>query len=180
MKRRFTQDDAEAMYLIQSDPEVNKFLPWFPVRSAEEAAEFLNINYLRKYDDAWGYYYAVCFKEDNIPVGYVNVSSDESHDLGYGLRKEFWHMGIMTEACKALAGYLKNTEMKYITATHDINNPASGEVMKKIGMTYKYSYEEMWQPKNYLVTFRMYQLNFDGNENRTYSKYWDKSDVHFI
>lgn len=45
-------------------------------------------------------------------------------------------------------------------------------------MQYKYSYKELWQPKNYEVTFRMYQLNFDGID-RTYMEYWDKYP-HFI
>lgn len=49
---------------------------------------------------------------------------------------------------------------------------------EKVGMLYKYSYKEMWQPKNYEVTFRMYQLNFDGVD-RTYTEYWDKYP-HFI
>lgn len=52
--------------------------------------------------------------------------------------------------------------------------------MKKIGMTYRYSYEEMWQAKNILVVFRLYQLNFDGNEDRVYKKYWNKYSNHFI
>ena len=50
----------------------------------------------------------------------------------------------------------------YITATHDVNNPRSGRVMQAIGMRYCYSYEELWQPKNFPVIFRMYQLNLDG------------------
>lgn len=52
--------------------------------------------------------------------------------------------------------------------------------MKQLGMTYKYSYEEQWQPKDILVTFRMYQLNFDGEDDRVYKKYWDDSKVHFV
>ena len=47
-------------------------------------------------------------------------------------------------------------------------------------MRYQYSYEEMWQPKNFLVTFRMYQLNLDGNDGRVYRKYWDSYDNHFV
>lgn len=31
-----------------------------------------------------------------------------------------------------------------------------------------------------LVTFRLYQLNLDGNERRVYRKYWDTSRVHFV
>jgi predicted secreted protein len=52
--------------------------------------------------------------------------------------------------------------------------------MKNIGMTYCYSYEEQWQPKNILVTFRMYQLNFDGNNETTYMGYWEKYPNHFV
>ena len=47
-------------------------------------------------------------------------------------------------------------------------------------MRYQYSYEEMWQPKNILVTFRMYQLNLDGNENHVYHGYWDQYPKHFV
>ena len=52
--------------------------------------------------------------------------------------------------------------------------------MRKIGMEYKYSYEELWQPKNFLVTFRMYQLNLDGNKDRIYKKYWNTYEKHFV
>ena len=69
-------------------------------------------------------------------------------------------MGITTEACLSNNRIIAQNRFSYITATHDRNNPRSGEVMKKIGMTYRYSYEEQWQPKDKLVVFRMYQLQF--------------------
>ncbi|HIZ16796.1 MAG TPA: GNAT family N-acetyltransferase [Firmicutes bacterium] len=168
--RKFTKYDANAMYDILKDDEANTFLPWFPAKNIHEAKIHLKEKYLDKYANDIGFHYAVCIKESNMPVGYINISDDDSHDLGYGLRKEYWHKGIMTEACRAVADIIKNTELKYITATHDINNPRSGEVMKKIGMIYKYSYEELVQPKNMLVTFRMYQLNLDGHTERIYKK----------
>ncbi|MCZ4064917.1 hypothetical protein NB636_04885 [Oxalobacter aliiformigenes] len=52
--------------------------------------------------------------------------------------------------------------------------------MEALGMSYRYSYEEMWQPKNFPVTFRLYQLNFDGNEGFVYRKYWNMSGNHFV
>ena len=75
---------------------------------------------------------------------------------------------------------MKEDGLPYITATHDRNNPRSGGVMRNVGMTYRYSYEEVWQPKNLLVTFRMYQLNLDGNDERVYRAYWDASAVRFV
>lgn len=82
-------------------------------------------------------------------------------------------MGITTEACTAIVNRLREANFPYLTATHDMNNPYSGEVMKKIGMTYRYSYEELVQPKNYMVTFKMYQLNLNGVE-RLYTEYQKK------
>lgn len=178
--RKFTENDIEALYKIYSDEEVNKFLPWFPLKTIEEAKVFFEEKYAAKYAQPQAYAYAVCLKKDNYPIGYIKVDMEEHHDFGYGLRKDFWHQGIMTEAGRAVAAQVKKDGLPYITATHDINNPHSGGVMKNIGMKYMYSYEEQWQPKDILVTFRMYQLNFDGNEERVYKKYWDISDVRFV
>ncbi len=178
--RKFTENDIEALFDIYKDEEVNTFLPWFPLKSLEKAEKFFKDKYSEAYKQSKGYKYAICLKADNIPIGYVNVSIEENHDLGYGLRKEFWHKGIVTEACRAVVKQVKKDGFLYITATHDINNPRSGEVMKQLGMSYKYTFEEQWQPKDIRVTFRMYQLNFDGQNVRVYKEYWNKYAVHFI
>ena len=71
---------------------------------------------------------------------------EEHHDFGYGLRKEFWHMGIVAEAGKNVVDHVKNDGLPYITATHDRNNPRSGNVMQKLGMTYCYLSAQLeWQ-----------------------------------
>lgn len=178
--RKFTEDDLEALYYIHSDEEVNRFLPWFPLRNMEDARAFYEERFMSRYREERAYNYAVCLKENDYPVGYVNLSMDDSYDFGYGLRREFWHRGIITEAGKAVIEQLRRDGIPYITATHDVNNPRSGSVMKHLGMKYRYSYQEQWQPKNIQVIFRMYQLNLDGNENRIYQRYWDNSEVHFI
>lgn len=178
--RKFTENDIEALFNIYKDEEVNVYLPWFPLKSLEEAEIFFNDKYYKAYKQDKGYRYAICLKTDNVPIGYVNVSMDDNHDLGYGLRKEFWHKGIVTEASKAVLEQVKKDGLLYVTATHDVKNPRSGGVMKQLGMSYKYSYEEQWQPKDILVIFRMYQLNFDGKNDRVYKKYWDNSNVHFV
>lgn len=100
--RKFTENDIEALFSIYKDEEVNTYLPWFPLKSLEEAKTFFEERYAKSYQLSRGYRYAICLKTDNIPIGYVNVSMDDNHDLGYGLRKEFWNKGIVTEASKAL------------------------------------------------------------------------------
>ena len=178
--RKFTDRDINALFLILKDEEVNTFLPWLPVKNMEEAKSFFEEQYASKYAQPQGYAYAICLKEDNYPIGYINVSMGDTHDLGYGLRKEFWHKGITSEAAKAIVQQVKKDGLPYLTATHDRNNPRSGLVMQRAGMKYCYSYEEQWQPKNFPVVFRMYQINFDGNEEFVYKKYWNESANHFI
>ncbi len=178
--RKFTENDMEAFFLIYSDEQVNQFLPWFPLKSVEETQRFFAERYAAKYKQPQAYAYAICLKKDNYPIGYMNVDMEEHHDFGYGLRKEFWHQRIVTEAGKAVIEQVKKDGLPYITATHDRNNPRSGGVMKNVGMKYQYSYEEQWKPKNIIVIFRMYQLNLDGNTERVYKKYWDNSAVHFV
>lgn len=178
--RKFSENDLGALFKIYGDEEVNTFLPWFPLKTLEETRAFYKSRFECVYAREHAYNYAVCLKEDNFPIGYINVGTEDAYDFGYALRKEFWRNGYITEAGWAVIERLKKDGIPFITATHDINNPKSGEVMKRLKMTYQYSYEEQWQPKNFLVTFRMYQLNLDENDGRVYKEYWNNSAFHFI
>ena len=157
--RRFTENDMEALYVILSDREANRFLPWFPTASLQEARQFYEERYVPIYSEPQGYMYAVCLKEDNIPIGYIDIDAKDPHELGFGLRTEYWHRGITIEAAKAVVAQAKRDGIPSIIATHDIHNPRSGNVMKSLGMTYHHSYEELWQPKGSTVTFCLYRMD---------------------
>lgn len=173
--RPFQEDDLDAIYEIFSNEKINTYLPWYVLKSKEEAKTF----YEERYKNTKDYKYAICLKENNVPIGYINISAEEHHDFGYGLLDQYWRQGIVSEAGRAVIEQAKKDGVPYITATHDVNNPHSGYVMKALGMTYQYTYEEMWQPKNFLVHFRMYQMNFDGSDF-VYKKYWNMYKNHFI
>ena len=100
--RRFTENDLGALYEILSDEEVNTFLPWLPARDLEDARRFYEERCVTHYALPRAYYYAICLKEDDRPIGYIKISPKEPHDFGYVLRKEFWHRGIVTEAGRAV------------------------------------------------------------------------------
>ena len=173
--RKFLPADLEAVFEIFSDKEVNRFLPWFPLESLEQAEEFYSSRLTGTAEPV----FAVCLKTDNVPIGYIHGGTPDNYDFGYALKKGYWHMGIATEAGKALIGYMKSAGVPFITATHDIRNPRSGAVMKKLGMSYCYSYREQWQPKNIPVIFRMYQLDLNGS-NPVYLGYAEKHKNSFI
>ncbi len=175
--RPFTQEDLPALFNLLQEREVNTFLPWFPLTSLEETEQFFRGRLINRPGE---YHYALCPKEDNSPIGYLNVGSGEAHDFGYALQRPFWGQGLTAEAGAAIIQQLRRDNIPYITATHDKNNPASGAVMQKLGMCYCYSYQEQWQPKNIPVIFRMYQLNLDNQQSRIYQAYWNSAEVRFI
>ena len=89
-----------------------------------------------KYAQKCAYNYAICIKEDNYPIRYVNVTTNHSHDLGYGLRKEFWHKGFATEAaiaCKEYAFQVLDFDDVY-SIIRD-SNVASQNVARRNGMS---------------------------------------------
>ena len=144
-----------------------------------EALAFYKERYAPVYAKAQGYAYAICRKEDNVPIGYVNGETEGARDFGYGLRKEFWGQGIVTEASRAVLAQMKEDGVPFVTATHDRENPRSGRVMQKLGMAYRYSYRELWQPKNRWVTFRMYQMELNGPWP-DYPGYWNRWPCHWV
>lgn len=172
--RPFQKDDIQALFLILSDRETNLFLPWYPLKSIDETKWFYHTHF------ELDYVYAICLKDNPIPIGYIHMTKDEPYDFGYGLNHQYWHQGIMRQATAAVVNQLKQNKVPYITATHDKNNRRSGLIMQSLGMKYMYSYEELWQPKDILVTFRLYQMNLDGNQERICMKYWNASSVHYI
>lgn len=163
--RKFIETDIEDIFKIYSDKEVNRFLPCFPFDIIEQAENYFHNDVYEIYKKDIAYCYAIALKETNCVIGYVVVGGiDELKcigELGYGLRKEYWNRGIVTEACNGVLQKIRENGFKTIIATHDIYNPGSGEVMKKIGMTYRKSYNEQWQPKDILVTFKLFQIDFE-------------------
>ncbi len=178
--RKFTPQDNQALFELLKDPLVNRFLPWFPIKTVKEAQAFLQDRFIDFYTQKSAYRYALCLNSNNKPIGYIWLSNTNSYNFGYGLHKTYWGQGIITEGALAVVNRIKAAGYPFITATHDVNNPASGKVMEKIGMTYRYSYQEQWQPKNLNVTFRMYQLNFNQTGKETYMGYWNQYPEHFI
>ena len=96
--RSFTEMDVPALYKILGDEEVNRFLPWFSLKTVEDARLFYKERLEDRHSQECLCNYAICLKEDNDPIGYIKVGEQDSYDFGYGLCKGFWRKGIVTEA----------------------------------------------------------------------------------
>ena len=87
--------------------------------------------------------WAIVLKENGPePIGNISVvhvkDSTLCATMGYCMSRAHWRKGIMAEALTALIAFLfDEVGFNRIEADHDIENPASGRVMQKSGMTFE-------------------------------------------
>lgn len=140
--RRFVIEDAGAMYRNwASEDEVAKFLTW-PAHSNVAVTRALLSTWIVAYNKADYYNWVIELKETGEVIGNISVVQVKENiqcaELGYCMGTRWWGAGIMPEAGKAVVKYLfEEVGFNRIAATHDKNNPKSGRVMQKIGMTYE-------------------------------------------
>jgi RimJ/RimL family protein N-acetyltransferase len=58
---------------------------------------------------------------------------DGSAELGYWIMRPYWGLGFATEASRAVVHIAKAIGHKTLTASHFTDNPASGNVLRKLG-----------------------------------------------
>jgi len=161
--RRFTVDDAEAMYRNwASDPKVTEFLTWQTHESVDFTRELL-AGWEKEYENESYYHWCIVWKETGEPIGALMVVGINerllSAGLGYNLGSAFWGKGIMPEAVRAIIKFLF-TEVGFyrVSAMHDIGNPNSGRVMEKCGMQYEGTLRGVYYYKNHFVDCKQYAI----------------------
>lgn len=140
--RRFTLDDAEAMYHNwASDPEVTRFLMW-PTHSSVEVTKGVLTDWVASYGKEDKYEWCIAKKENDEPIGSIGVVKTNEKvkcmEIGYCISRDYWHQGITSEAMKAVMEYLlEEVGVERIESRHDPKNPHSGAVMRKCGLLYE-------------------------------------------
>ena len=132
--RPFREGDAAAMYKNWTwDERVARYCRWFPHKSIDETEQYLKM--CLNADYCW----AITLKDGGEPIGAVDLVGENSvgvPEIGYVLSHGYWGSGIMTEAVKAVLDELFRCGFQKVGACHCVDNPASGRVMEKCGMTY--------------------------------------------
>jgi len=68
-------------------------------------------------------------------VGGCGIRPDESGapELGYWIARPYWGLGFATEAGRAVVQIARAMNLPQLRAMHALDNPASGNVLRKIG-----------------------------------------------
>jgi [ribosomal protein S5]-alanine N-acetyltransferase len=134
--REFHTDDAEQMFLLNSDPDVIQFTGDSAYPSVEEAKKSLIIyDQYRKYNRGR---LAMITRDTSEFLGWCGLKFLEDTnetDFGFRLHKKYWNKGFASEAGKACLEYGFNTLTLPIIIAHAmIENKASIHVLEKLGM----------------------------------------------
>ncbi len=138
--RMFRPDDADLMYdRIWTDPDVMRFVQpdgWPHPR--EESANFLDRLVTRFRDNGYGQW-AVTVKDAGELIGYCGLKTladTPDIELLYGIAREHWGRGLVTEAARAALRFgFEEAGLDYIVAIALPANVGSWRVMEKIGMS---------------------------------------------
>ncbi|OAK31528.1 acetyltransferase [Bacillus wiedmannii] len=151
--QEFTVKDAESIYKIANQPEIEKFLPdW---KSTKEQRVNWVVNYEIPENKALLNAVRTTTNIDNhiLRLGIFKKTTNEfigwcctgmkvelpapNREIMYAVSSEYHNNGYATQATKGLIGYLfENTNVDVLNAIALIKNVPSNKVIEKCGFTY--------------------------------------------
>jgi len=143
--RKLTTEDLDDMFLLDSNPDVVKYVGIQPLTKKEESLKMIE-NIINQYEKNGTGRLAVIEKESNRFIGWsgIKLLTDEVngfknvYELGYRFLPEFWGKGYATESALAsldLGFNQLNADKIYAYA--DIENENSHKILTKLGFENK-------------------------------------------
>ncbi|PIE92932.1 GNAT family N-acetyltransferase [Bacillus fungorum] len=166
--QEFTIKDAESIYNISNQPEIEKFLPdW---KSTKEQRVNWVLNYEIPENKAFLHAVRTTTNIDDhiLRLGIFKKTTNEfigwcctgmkdelpapNREIMYAISSEYHNNGYATKATKGLINYLfEKTNVDVFNAITLINNVASNKVIEKCGFTYKNQLNIENQLYNYYI-----------------------------
>jgi [ribosomal protein S5]-alanine N-acetyltransferase len=140
--RELTEDDAHAVYLLNSNPSVMRYLGNEAILlSPHEALAMFRTRifpaYARHGMDRW----AVVLRESDTLIGLCGLRylpRTDEYDLGYRFLQSHWGRGYATECARAVLEYGRaQLPGARIVGKAFLQNMASIRVLEKIGMRFE-------------------------------------------
>ena len=138
--RPLTVADADAVFVWNSDPDVNRYMSYTLYTDVEQTRQWLRSV---EQEPEGVYEFGFVRKSDGLLIGSGGIGPDsrepDAWGFGYNLRRDCWGLGYATEATKAMINFARTQfGAKIFAANHAVDNPASGRVMEKCGLTFRH------------------------------------------
>jgi RimJ/RimL family protein N-acetyltransferase len=139
--RPFRSTDVAAVLALANDPDIARNTINIPHPYEREAAEAWIGSQPAQWDRRKAVTFAVTDRESGQLLGAVGLileDADHRAELGYWIGRPYWGRGFATEAAGAVIAWgFPALDLHRIHATHFPRNPASGSVLRKLGMSYE-------------------------------------------
>ena len=140
--RPFTLADAAVVQRLAGDRDIASTTLNIPHPYEVGMAEGWIGTHQQQFERGESVNFAILLRKDGALIGAIslmNVEQQHEHaELGYWIGRSYWNSGYCTEAAEAVLHYgFATLGLNRIHAYHFGRNPASGQVMKKIGMTHE-------------------------------------------
>lgn len=174
--RKLSMEDLYDYYeRIGSDGEVSKFMLWEPHQDIGETLETFDKS-LAAYEKGKYYRWVAEEKNGDGIIGTMSLlrfdEEEDSCSFAYMFAKDWWGQGYATEAMTAVLNFaVEKMGIKKITAEHFAGNPASGAVMRKLGMTHIGTVKDKYEKHGRKVDAELYELVLDQTEELTANEY---------
>ena len=149
--RAFRFEDAAALFEMDSNPAVHKYLWQKPITKIEEVHVYIE-NVRNQYTTNKIGRFSTLLKETNELIGWTGIKYVNDHvengntnfyDYGYRLNEKFWNKGYATEASKAWLDYgFNQMNIAEMNAYTHAENVASNHVLQKVGFQFIENYPD--------------------------------------
>ncbi|MGP6140122.1 MULTISPECIES: GNAT family N-acetyltransferase [unclassified Jeotgalibaca] len=131
--RPVTLEDAPDMFDYASDEETTRYV-FERHQTIKDTEETIGIFFLANPIGK----YAIELRSEGKMIGTIDIRVDEANkkgEIGYALSRHYWGNGYMTEACGAILELaFEKLQLEKVYAMYDKDNPASGRLMRRLGM----------------------------------------------
>lgn len=148
--RKFVEEDYKRLFLLDSDPEVMKYVGMQPLSDPEESRTVVKM-IMQQYEENGLGRLAVIEKESGLLIGWSGLKFHTSeinghqnfYDLGYRFLPETWGKGYASESAKASLDFgFNELKANEIFAHAHSENTASNKILTKLGFEKKGEFTE--------------------------------------
>ena len=160
--KALTDDDANSLFSIFSDPIVMKYWNTEAWREVSQAHEFITSS-TRAMSENSSLTLGVFLKDSNTLIGKIMLFSIDNEskraEIGFGISRDFWGKGIVAEAANALIDYAFNKlNLRRIEAEVDPDNNASAKALTRLGFVQEGLLRQRWEINGVISDSAMYGL----------------------
>jgi len=150
--RQVSERDVQEIFVLRSDPLINKYLDRQPCKTLEDASEFIG-----KIENNNLSYWAITQKGNEKLIGTIclyGISEERKNgEIGYELLTDYQGKGIMREAAKKIIEYsIQTLGLKTIEAYTHKDNQSSTKLLKELKFE---STDSVDETNSNLILFRL-------------------------